>query len=110
MELRLRGIPLLGEPGGCNRFRRQVVVGLPTHQAIQANAAAAASGIVSGTVSMVSVCPLKRAPHAQLGGHKFALTGVSPRVHMNFEVTQTDRVLPIFARPADAENNFTAGS
>jgi len=52
---------------------------------------------------------LRQYAHAQTGGYKFALTGMSPRVRTNFEITQTDRVLPIFATQAEAENSFAAG-
>lgn len=53
---------------------------------------------------------LRQYTHTRIGGHLFALTGVSPRVSVNFEITQTDQVLPIFATQADAENSFAAGS
>jgi anti-sigma B factor antagonist len=53
---------------------------------------------------------LRQHAHAQLAGHKFGLTGVSPRVRTNFEITQTDRVLAIFETQTDAENSFAAGS
>ncbi len=41
--------------------------------------------------------------HVQRGGYKFALVGMSPRVHTIFEITRTDTVLPIFATQAEAE-------
>lgn len=41
--------------------------------------------------------------HVQRGGYKFALVGMSPRVHTIFEITHTDTVLPIFATQAEAE-------
>ena len=44
--------------------------------------------------------------HTQRAGYKFALTGLSPRVHTIFEITGTHKVLPIFATPEDAENSF----
>jgi anti-sigma B factor antagonist len=44
--------------------------------------------------------------HTQRGGHKFALVGMSPRVHTIFEITHTDTVLPIFATQAEAEARF----
>lgn len=44
--------------------------------------------------------------HAQRGGHKFALAGMSQRVHTIFEITHTDTVLPIFATTAEAEASF----
>jgi anti-anti-sigma factor len=53
---------------------------------------------------------LRQYAHAQRGGYQFVLTGVSPRIRTNFEITQTDRFLPIFATQAEAENSFAAGS
>jgi anti-anti-sigma factor len=44
--------------------------------------------------------------HTQHGGHKFALTGLSSRVHTIFEITGTNKVLPIFATVEEAENSF----
>ena len=44
--------------------------------------------------------------HTQRGGHKYALVGVTPRVHTIFEITHTDTVLPIFATQSDAEASF----
>ena len=44
--------------------------------------------------------------HTQRGGYKYALVGMSPRVHTIFEITRTDTVLPIFATMADAEASF----
>ena len=44
--------------------------------------------------------------HTQRAGYKYALTGLSPRVHTIFEITGTDKVLPIFPTPEDAENSF----
>lgn len=41
--------------------------------------------------------------HTQRAGYKFALVGMSPRVHTIFEITHTDTVLPIFATQAEAE-------
>jgi anti-anti-sigma factor len=41
--------------------------------------------------------------HTQRRGFKYALVGMSPRVHTIFEITHTDTVLPIFATQADAE-------
>jgi anti-sigma B factor antagonist len=41
--------------------------------------------------------------HTQRRGFKFALVGMSARVHTIFEITHTDTVLPIFATQADAE-------
>jgi anti-anti-sigma factor len=44
--------------------------------------------------------------HTQRGSHKYALVGMSPRVHTIFEITHTDTVLPIFATQAEAESSF----
>jgi anti-sigma B factor antagonist len=44
--------------------------------------------------------------HTQRGGNKYALVGMSPRVHTIFEITRTDSVLPIFATMAEAEASF----
>ncbi len=44
--------------------------------------------------------------HAQRAGKKFALVGISARVRIIFEITNTDKALPIFATQADAENSF----
>jgi len=41
--------------------------------------------------------------HTQRAGYKFALVGMSPRVHTIFEITHTDTVLPIFATEEEAE-------
>jgi anti-sigma B factor antagonist len=44
--------------------------------------------------------------HTQRGGYKYALVGMSPRVHTIFEITHTDSVLPIFQTQAEAEASF----
>jgi anti-anti-sigma factor len=44
--------------------------------------------------------------HTQRAGVKFALVGISPRVHKIFEITHTDTIVPIFATQADAERAF----
>jgi anti-anti-sigma factor len=41
--------------------------------------------------------------HSQRAGKKFALTGIAPRVHTIFTITHTDKLLPIFATVAEAE-------
>jgi anti-sigma B factor antagonist len=41
--------------------------------------------------------------HTQRRGFRFALVGMSARVHTIFEITHTDTVLPIFATQANAE-------
>ena len=48
--------------------------------------------------------------HAQRGGYKFALAGVSPRLRTIFEITHTDKVLPIFDTQVDAEKSFEGGA
>jgi anti-anti-sigma factor len=48
--------------------------------------------------------------HAQRGGHKFALTGVSPRLRTIFEITHTDQLLPIFDSQDEAEKSFEGGA
>ena len=45
--------------------------------------------------------------HTQRRGYKFALVGMTPRVHTIFEITHTDTVLPIFATQAEAEASMT---
>lgn len=40
---------------------------------------------------------------SQRNGAKFALAGLTHRVHTIFEITHTDTILPIFATVADAE-------
>ena len=46
--------------------------------------------------------------HTQRGGYKYALVGMSPRVHTIFEITRTDKVVPIFATQAEAEASFAS--
>lgn len=41
--------------------------------------------------------------HAMRAGYKYALVGMSPRVHTIFEITHTDTVVPIFATEEEAE-------
>jgi len=48
--------------------------------------------------------------HTQRGGHRYALVGMSERVHTIFEITHTDTVLPIFATQAEAEAGFAAAA
>jgi anti-anti-sigma factor len=50
---------------------------------------------------------LSRWAHSQRSGHKFALTGVSPRIDVLLEITKVKTVLPTFQTPEDAERNFT---
>lgn len=44
--------------------------------------------------------------HAQRRGTRYALVGISSRVHTIFEVTHTDSILPIFPTQEDAEKVF----
>jgi anti-sigma B factor antagonist len=45
--------------------------------------------------------------HAQRVAKKYALAGMSPRVFTIFQVTQMDKVLPIYSSVADAEKALT---
>jgi anti-anti-sigma factor len=45
--------------------------------------------------------------HTQRTGHKFALTGVSPRIDVLLEITKVNTVLPMFKTAGDADRNFT---
>ncbi len=45
--------------------------------------------------------------HTQRRGFKYALVGMSQRVHTIFEITHTDTVLPIFATQAEAEASMS---
>jgi anti-sigma B factor antagonist len=45
--------------------------------------------------------------HTQRSGHKFALTGVSPRIEVLLEITKVNTVLPMFKTAEDADRNFT---
>jgi anti-sigma B factor antagonist len=49
---------------------------------------------------------LDRWSHAQHTGVKYALFGMTQRVHTIFEFTHTDTVLPIFKTQAEAEASF----
>src|SRR5579871_4685456 len=44
--------------------------------------------------------------HCQRGGHKFALTGVSPRIEVLLEITKVNTVLPMFKTTEEADRNF----
>jgi anti-anti-sigma factor len=46
--------------------------------------------------------------HTQRASAKFAVTGVSPRIAVLFEVTKVNTVLPIFPTVAEAESSFSA--
>ncbi|MGA2715810.1 MAG: STAS domain-containing protein [Bryobacteraceae bacterium] len=45
--------------------------------------------------------------HTQRSGHKFALTGVSPRIEVLLEITKVNTVLPMFKTAQDADLAFT---
>jgi anti-anti-sigma factor len=48
--------------------------------------------------------------HCQRTGHKFALTGVSPRIDVLLEITKVNAVLPMFRSAEDADLSFTSNS
>ena len=48
--------------------------------------------------------------HTQRSGHKFALTGVSPRIDVLLEMTKVNTVLPMFKTAEDADQSFTGQS
>ena len=48
--------------------------------------------------------------HAQRAGYRFAMVGLPPRVMTIFEITKTDKILPIFPTLADAENSFATAA
>jgi anti-anti-sigma factor len=50
---------------------------------------------------------LSRWSHTQRTGHKFALTGVSPRIEVLLEITKVNTVLPMFGTAEDADLSFT---
>lgn len=45
--------------------------------------------------------------HTQRFNHKFALTGVSPRVAVLLEMTRVNTVLPMFPTVEEADRSFT---
>ena len=53
---------------------------------------------------------LSRWSHTQRNGHKFALTGVSPRIEVLLEITKVNTVLPMFRTAEDADRSFTGKS
>jgi anti-anti-sigma factor len=53
---------------------------------------------------------LSRWSHTQRTGHKFAVTGVSPRIEVLLEITKVNTVLPMFKTAEDADRNFTGKS
>src|ERR1035438_2840001 len=53
---------------------------------------------------------LGRGSHAQRTGHKFAMTGVSPRIEVLLEITKVNAILPMFKTAEEADRNFTGKS
>src|SRR5580693_9105791 len=45
--------------------------------------------------------------HTQRTGHKFAMTGVSPRIGVLLEITKVNSVLPMFKTAEEADRAFT---
>jgi len=50
---------------------------------------------------------LSRWAHTQRTGHKFALTGISPRIEVLLEITKVNTVLPMFKTAEEADRSFT---
>jgi anti-anti-sigma factor len=50
---------------------------------------------------------LSRWSHTLRTGHKFALTGVSPRIAVLLEITKVNTVLPMFGTAEEADLSFT---
>jgi anti-sigma B factor antagonist len=50
---------------------------------------------------------LSRWSHTQRTGHKFAVTGVSPRIEVLLEITKVNTVLPMFKTAEEADRSFT---
>jgi anti-anti-sigma factor len=50
---------------------------------------------------------LSRWSHTQRTGHKFAMTGVSPRIEVLLEITKVNTVLPMFRTAEEADQAFT---
>src|ERR1700722_9101872 len=48
--------------------------------------------------------------HTQRSGHKFALTGVSPRIGVLLEITKVNTVLPMFNTAEEADRSFAGKS
>ena len=48
--------------------------------------------------------------HTQRHGHRFALTGVSPRIEVLLEITKVNTILPMFKTAEEADRNFIAQS
>jgi anti-anti-sigma factor len=48
--------------------------------------------------------------HTQRTGHKFAMTGTSPRIDVLLEITKVNTLLPMFKTAADADLAFTGKS
>jgi anti-anti-sigma factor len=48
--------------------------------------------------------------HTQRTGHKFALTGVSPRIGVLLEITKVNTVIPMFNTADEADRSFAGKS
>src|SRR5271170_3380640 len=48
--------------------------------------------------------------HTQRTGHKFAMTGASPRIDVLLEITKVNTLLPMFKTAEDADLAFTGKS
>jgi anti-anti-sigma factor len=48
--------------------------------------------------------------HTQRTGHKFALTGASPRINLLLEITKVNTVLPLFATAEAADQSFAGNT
>jgi anti-anti-sigma factor len=53
---------------------------------------------------------LSRWSHTQRTGHKFALTGVSPRIEVLLELTKVNTLLPMFKTAEEADRSFAGKS
>ena len=45
--------------------------------------------------------------HTQRTGHKFAMTGVSPRIEVLLEITKVSTILPMFRTAEEADRSFS---
>jgi len=45
--------------------------------------------------------------HTQRTGHKFAMSGTSPRIEVLLEVTQVHKIIPRFRTAEEADRSFT---
>lgn len=48
--------------------------------------------------------------HTQRTGHRFALTGVTPRIEVLLEITKVNSILPMFRTAEDADREFSGRS